>query len=136
MPIRWLDGGWDDEPTLIAENYADFYGDEWENTDYGAYATGNSAYFETHAMVWTGCDASGAAHPDYHMGSTMGIVAVGTPRGYELDRGSNNDYEAKMNSNFAPVGPVDPADGMVYREIDEEKVLPVYAISPVFTVVG
>ncbi len=122
VPIRWLDGGWDDEPTLIAENYADFYGDEWENTDYGAYATGNSAYFETHAMVWTGCDASGAAHPDYHMGSTMGIVAVGSPR--------------DPAANAAPVGPVDPADGMVYREIDEEKVLPVYAISPVFTVVG
>ncbi len=122
VPVRWLDGGWDDEPTLIAENYADFYGDEWVNTEYGAYVTGNSAEFEEHAMVWTGCDSSGAAHPDYPMGSTMGIVAVGSPR--------------DPAANAAPVGPVDPAAGMVYKQIDEEKVLPVYAISPVFTVVG
>ena len=122
VPVRWLDGGWDGEPTLIAENYADFYGDEWVNTEYGAYVTGNSAEFEEHAMVWTGCDSSGAAHPDYPMGSTMGIVAVGSPR--------------DPAANAAPVGPVDPAAGMVYKQIDEGKVLPVYAISPVFTVVG
>ena len=29
VPIHWLDGGWDDRPTLIANSYADFYDDEW-----------------------------------------------------------------------------------------------------------
>ena len=63
VPIHWLDGGWEDRPTLIADSYADFYSDEWENTEYGTYVTGNSAYFHPAAKVWTGCDASGDAHP-------------------------------------------------------------------------
>ena len=30
VPVHWLDGGWDDLPTLIAETYDQFYQD-WEN---------------------------------------------------------------------------------------------------------
>ena len=70
VPVHWLDGGWDDRPTLVANSNAEFYGPKWVNTDYGAYVTGNSAHFEDYAMVWTGCDASGVAHPDFPMGAT------------------------------------------------------------------
>ncbi|WP_420624440.1 hypothetical protein [Candidatus Poriferisodalis sp.] len=83
VPVRWLDGGWDDHPTLIVEQYADFYGDAWENTEYGAYVTGNSAHFEKNAMVWTGCGALGDADPLFPMGSSMGMVAAGSPRSYD-----------------------------------------------------
>ena len=122
VPVHWLDGGWEDRPTLIAYRYAGFYGDGWVNSDYGAYATGNSAHFHENAMVWTGCDASGAAHPSFPMGATspMGVVAVGTP----------NDSEA----NHAPLGAVDVGTGQVTEEIDKYR--PLYAISPIFTVVG
>ena len=121
LPIHWLDGGWQDRPTLIANSNADFYGDEWVNTEYGAYVTGNSAYFHENAMVWTGCDASGVADPLYPMGaaSPMGLVAVGTP----------NDPAA----NNAPIGAVDASLGRVTASIDGYK--PLYAISPIFTVV-
>ena len=129
VPIRWLDGGWDDHPTLVANLNDDFYGSEWANTEYGAYVTGNSTHFEDHAMVWTGCDASGEPHPDYPMGiSAMDIVAVGTPN----DPADNN----------APLGAVDVGSGFVahnyYVVIDgegQERLLPLYAISPIFTVV-
>ena len=131
VPVHWLDGGWEDRPTLIADSYADFYSDEWENTEYGAYVTGNSAYFHPAAKVWTGCDASGDAHPDYPMGaiSAMDMVAVGTPR----DSAANN----------APLGAVDVNIGYAYYKyfvvIDgekQERLLPLYAISPIFTVVA
>ena len=79
VPVHWLDGGWEDRPTLVAYRYAAFYGDGWVNSDYGAYATGNSAHFHENYLVWTGCDASGAAHPDAYMGSPTGMAAVGTP---------------------------------------------------------
>ena len=129
VPIRWLDGGWDDHPTLVANLNDDFYGSEWANTEYGAYVTGNSARFEDHAKVWTGCDASGVAHPDYPMGiSAMDMVAVGTP----------NDPAA----NNAPLGAIDVDEGYAYHQyyfvIDgerQERLLPLYAISPIFTVV-
>ena len=81
VAVHWLDGGWEDHPTLVAESYLDFYSDEWENTDYGAYVSGNSAYLHRNAKVWTGCDASGDPHPSVPMGaiSAMHMVAVGTP---------------------------------------------------------
>ncbi|WP_420443711.1 hypothetical protein [Candidatus Poriferisodalis sp.] len=121
VPIHWLDGGWQDRPTLIADSYDRFYSGAWDNTEYGAYVTGNSAYFHENAMVWTGCDASGAADPLFPMGaaSPMGLVAVGTP----------NDPAA----NNAPIGAVDVAVGRVTASIDGYR--PLYAISPVFTVV-
>ena len=131
VPVHWLYGGWQDRPTLIANSNTEFYGDEWENTEYGAYVTGNSAYFHENAKVWTGCDASGVAHPSYPMGaiSPMDMVAVGTP----------NDGEA----NNAPLGAVDVDIGYAYYKyfvvIDgekQERLLPLYAISPIFTVVA
>ena len=140
VPIHWLDGGWDDRPTLVANSYSVFYGSTWVNNEYGAYVTGNSAHFEDHAMVWTGCDASGVAHPDYPMGaiSAMDMVAVGTPRGRSL-----KTREEDVEPNFAPLGAVDVTDGYAYHKfflvIDgekEERLLPLYAISPIFTVVA
>ena len=122
VPVHWLDGGWESRPTLVVYRYAGFYGDGWVNSDYGAYATGNSAHFHENFMVWTGCDASGAAHPEAYMGSPMGMAAVGTPN----DPGANN----------APLGAVDvDADsGYLGDEIDKFKRL--YAISPILTVGG
>ena len=136
VPIHWLNGGSEDHPTLVAISNAEFYGPKWVNTDYGAYVTGNSAYFHRNAMVWTGCDASGDPHPSVPMGaiSAGDMVAVGTP----------NDPDA----NNAPLGAVDVDAGNVYHHFivvihegqsDEEEleiVLPLYAISPVFTVVA
>ena len=137
VPIHWLDGGWDDRPTLVANSNAEFYGPKWVNTDYGAYVTGNSTYFHQNAKVWTGCDAFGDPHPSVPMGaiSAMDMVAVGTP----------NDTD---NDNHAPLGAVDPGVGYAYHHFivvinegqsDEEELeilLPLYAISPIFTVVA
>ena len=140
VPVHWLNGGLEDRPTLVANSYAEFYGDEWENSNYGAYVTGNSAHFEDHAMVWTGCDASGVAHPDFPMGasSAMDMVAVGTPRGRSLKTREENE-----DPNFAPLGAVDVDSGYAYHQFlvvihgeKQERLLPLYAISPIFTVVG
>ena len=131
VPIHWLDGGWQDRPTLVANSNAEFYGDEWVNSDWGAYVTGNSAHFHENAKIWTGCDSKGVAHPSVPMGaiSAMDMVAVGTPR----DSAANN----------APIGAVDVDSGYAYYKffvvIDgekEERLLPLYAISPIFTVVA
>ena len=131
VPVHWLDGGWDDRPTLIANSYSDFYDDEWVNTEYGAYVTGNSAYFHPSAKVWTGCDAYGDPHPEFPMGanSPMDIVVVGTPR----DSAANN----------APLGAVLFTTGAAYYKyfvvVDDEKqerLLPLYAIMPILTVVA
>ncbi|WP_419553219.1 choice-of-anchor R domain-containing protein [Candidatus Poriferisodalis sp.] len=138
VTIRWLDGGWEDRPTLIANSYDQFYGGVWVNSDSGAYVTGNTAYFDpgddpgddTSHTIWTGCDAKGAAHPELPMGtnSPMEMVAVGTP----------NDPEP----NNAPLGAVDVSSGYVARPyfftiagVTRETLLSLYAISPVFTIV-
>ena len=132
VPVHWLDGGWEDRPTLVARLNGAFYGSEWANTGYGAYVTGNSAHFHPSARVWTGCDAFGGPHPTLPMGANtpMHLVAVGTPN----DAGSDNN---------APLGAVDVDSGFVahsyYVVIDgegQERLLPLYAISPVFTVVA
>ncbi|WP_419553736.1 choice-of-anchor R domain-containing protein [Candidatus Poriferisodalis sp.] len=132
VAIHWLDGGWDHRPTLVANTYSEFFSADWANTEYGAYVTGNSAHFEEHAMVWTGCDASGAPDPLFPMGSTMGMVAAGSPRGGELMRDSDNELQVKKNSNHAPVGAVDLDEGRLADNNNEHR--PLYAISPVFTV--
>ena len=134
VPVHWLDGGWQHRPTLVANSNAGFYGDEWVNTGYGAYVTGNSAYLPENGKVWTGCDAFGDPHPEFPMGaiSAMDMVAVGTP----------NDT---TNDNNAPLGAVDVDVGFAYYkyfvdvEGEDEKqprLLPLYAISPIFTVVA
>ncbi len=139
VPVHWLDGGWEDRPTLVANSDSDFYDGEWANTEYGAYVTGNSAHFEDHAMVLTGCDASGDAHPEFHMGNTsaMNMVAVGTPNGRSL-----KTREESVDPNFGPLGAVDVDSGYAYHRyyvtIDgqrQKRLLPLYAISPIFTVI-
>ncbi len=120
VPIRWLDGGWQDSPTLVASTYSEFFGPEWQNDEWGAHATGNSVRFADNYMVWTGCDSTGAADPLVPMGpNSMGQVAVGSP----------NDPSA----NNAPIGAVDVSVGQLTGNNDEHR--PLYAISPVFTIV-
>ncbi len=120
VPIRWLDGGWQDSPTLVASTYSEFFGPKWQNDDWGAHATGNSVRFADNYMVWTGCDSTGAADPLVPMGpNSMGQVAVGSP----------NDPSA----NNAPIGAVDVSVGQLTGNHDEHR--PLYAISPVFTIV-
>ena len=130
VPVHWLDGGWEHRPTLVANSNVEFYSAKWVNAAYGAYVTGNTAYFHPSAKVWTGCDASGAPHPMLPMGTTGmdHMVAVGTP----------ND----PNVNNGPLGAVDVADGYPYHRYrvvidgeELERLLPLYAISPIFTVV-
>ena len=120
VPIRWLDGGWQDSPTLVASTYSEFFGPKWQNDEWGAHATGNSVRFADNYMVWTGCDSTGAADPLVPMGpNSMGQVAVGSP----------NDPSA----NNAPIGAVDVSVGQLTGNHDEHR--PLYAISPVFTIV-
>ena len=121
VPVHWLDGGLDDRPTLIADSYADFYEGEWVNREWGAISTGNSTYLNEYDVVWTGCDATGASHPDAHVGtaSSMGVVALGAPN--------------HTNSNYAPLGANFIASEHLSAEKDESHQL--YAVSPVFTVV-
>ena len=142
VPVHWLDGGWEDRPTLVANSNAEFYGPKWVNSDYGAYVTGNSAHFEKHSMVMTGCNASGDKHSTFFMGNTEAtdMVAVGTPKGLTLKTRLEGE---DADPNFAPLGAVDPSTGYPYHiyfpVIDGEKrerPLPLYAISPIFTVVG
>ena len=124
VPIHWLDGGWEHRPTLIARSYAGFYSPDWINRDRGAHVTGNSHYFHEDAMVWTGCDAAGATDPMFPMSASpnMGMVAVGTPRDEDTNR--------------APIGRIDVDGAPLTAEFDKERRLPLYAISPIFTVVG
>ena len=71
--------------------------------------------------MWTGCDATGASHPDAHVGtaSSMGVVALGAPN--------------HTNPNYAPLGANFIAAEHLSAEMDESYRL--YAVSPVFTVV-
>ena len=121
VPVHYLDGGWDDHPTLIANSYYQFFSPGWINFVWGAIVTGNSRKFDEILPVWTGCDAAGFAHPEAPMGTTsaMGLVAVGRPD--------------SMDPNVAPLGAVNTSD-YVGAKIDERR--KIYAISPVFTVIA
>ena len=125
VPVHWLDGGWKDRPTLIANSYYEFYS-PWVNrggsSKWGAIATGNSTDFDEHSQIWTGCDAEGVARAEAHMGTTsnMGTVAVGAPN-------------HETNPNHAPLGAVDVDDAVEIEKGEERRL---YAISPVFTVVN
>ena len=120
VPVHWLDGGWDDRPTLIANSYYEFYSGAWINSEWGAYSTGNSRNFHERTLVWTGCDERGFTHPEAHMGSPMGMVAVGTP--------------GDPRREFGPLGTQGSVSDPVTAEIDERHLI--YAMSPVFTVVA
>ena len=134
VPVHWLDGGWEHRDTLVADHYGEFYGDTWLQDEWGAYVTGNSASLyeissheankgtEIITGVWTGCDSTGMAHSDYHLGSTMGMATLGTP-GYEV-----------APANSAPIGPTGSSTGMIAILTNNNR--PIYAISPVFTVAG
>ena len=154
VPVHWLDGGWQDHPTLIADSYDDFYDGTWVNHDWGAYSTGNATHFKPYSPFWTGCTADGVAHPMYHMGSAMGMVAVGTPRGRDLEdikdaiKAGENPYIVPADANLAPLGAIDADEGYVALTIvddrrvstddaNEVRLRPgrLYAISPIFTVV-
>ncbi|WP_419553218.1 choice-of-anchor R domain-containing protein [Candidatus Poriferisodalis sp.] len=131
VPIRWLDGGWEDHPTLIANSYNEFFGPQWQNEEWGAYVTGNSASLyeissheankgdKIRTGIWTGCNSTGTAHQMYFVGSPDGLATLGTP--------------GDVNTSNAPIGPSDSSKGAV--AILLSKYRPLYAISPVFTVV-
>ena len=130
VPIHWLDGGSQHRDTLVANHYAGFYGPTWETTEYGAHVTGNSTpLFEISSDeatrsdkiadgIWTGCDSTGMAHSDYHLGSTMGMATLGTP--------------ADESTSNAPIGPSDSSTGMIAILTGEHR--SIYGISPIFTV--
>ena len=132
VPIHWLDGGEQHRDTLVANSNAGFYGPEWVQDEWGAIVTGNSTpLFEISVDeatrgdkiadgIWTGCDSTGMAHSDYHLGSTMEMATLGTP--------------ADESTGNAPIGPTDSNTGMVAIPVGEYR--SIYAISPVFTVVG
>ena len=121
VPIHWLDGGWDDRPTLIAETYGEFYSGTWKNSEWGAYVFGNSTQLTANREFWTGCKADGTKHPDAHLGnSPMRSVAVGTP--------------GHPNANYGPLGAVDTSKGFVSTDIDRSRAM--YGISPIFIVVA
>ena len=121
VPVHWLDGGWDDHPTLIADSYDQFYG-VWKERQFGAMSTGNSLELHERRRIWTGCYATGAKHPDAYLGSTlsMGMVAAGHP---------NHPTE----KDLGPLGTTDPNRG--YLSFDRNLRLTLYAVSPVLTVV-
>ena len=130
VPIHWLNGGWQHRDTLVANSNAGFYSSDWDTTDYGAYVTGNSASLyeissheankgdEIRTGIWTGCDATGMAHSDYHMGSAMGMATLGTPGD---------------DSQNAPIGPTASSTGDLAILLGKNR--PLYGISPIFTVV-
>ena len=118
VPVHWLDGGWDDHPTLIADSYDQFYG-VWKERQFGAMSTGNSLELHERRRIWTGCDATGAKHPAAYLGS-MGMVAAGHP---------NHPTE----EHLGPLGTTDHL--MAYLSFDRNLRLTLYAVSPVLTVV-
>ena len=130
VPIHWLDGGEQHRDTLVANHYAGFYGPTWLQDEWGAYVTGNSASLyeisshranagaEIVTGIWTGCDSTGMAHSDYHLGSAMGMATLGTP--------------GDVSTSNAPIGPSDSSTGMVAIPVGEYR--SIYGISPIFTV--
>ena len=128
LPIHWVDGGWENRPTLLANTYFDFFSNNWIETGWGAIATGNTTYFSENQPVWTGCDASGFAHPEGHMGSTITrMVALGQPAN-----------PAGRSPDITPLGGLHPsadADLSVFLGDEIDKLNRLYAMSPVFTVV-
>ena len=132
VPIHWLNGGAQHRDTLVANSNSQFFGPEWVQDEWGAIVTGNSTpLFEISVDeatrgdkiadgIWTGCDSTGMAHSDYHLGSTMEMATLGTP--------------ADESTGNAPIGPTASNTGMVAIPVGEYR--SIYAISPVFTVVG
>ena len=72
VPIRWLDGGWHDSPTLIADTYYQFYGNGWMNHDKGAYSTGNVRGIYASEKI-----SPGATLPDSAIRSTPWVRPAG-----------------------------------------------------------
>ena len=130
LPIHWVDGGWENRPTLLANTYSDFFSNNWIETGWGAIATGNSTKFSFRQKLWTGCDASGFAHPAAHMGTTSSarMVVLGDPADPEI-RSFDVTPLGSIRSSAAGLGETD----FLGDEIHE--LHKIYAMSPVFTVV-
>ena len=129
LPIHWVDGGWENRPTLLANTYGDFFSNNWVETGWGAIATGNTTYFSENQPIWTGCDASGFAHPEAHMGTTSSarMVALGQPANparRSFDRGPLGSLYPEVD-----VGDVDFLGDEIHKPYK------IFAMSPVFTVV-
>ena len=130
LPIHWVDGGWENRPTLLANTYVDFFSNNWIETGWGAIAPGNSTFFQETSPRWTGCDASGFAHPEGHMGTTSSarMVVLGQP--------ANPAGRSRDNTPLGPLFPGDDVTGTADFLGDEiNKRYRLYAMSPVFTVV-
>ena len=102
VPVHWLDGGWDDYPTLFADTYDEFYGADggWDLTDSGdLHQVGTTMVphisrriFHRELDILQPLDMyldrvrrSGVAHPEAHMGTTDHDTAVtGTPGHYNF----------------------------------------------------
>ena len=130
LPIHWVDGGWENRPTLLANTYGDFFSNNWVETGWGAIATGNTTYFSENQPIWTGCDASGFAHPEAHMGTTSSarMVALGQPAN-PARRSRDNAPLGSLRSSASGLGETDFL-GDEIRELHK-----IFAMSPVFTVV-
>ena len=83
VPVHWLDGGWEDRPTLVANSNAEFYG-----SDVGEHRLWRLCHRELRlivrrshrTMVWTGCDEileSRIRISPWCNTSSMDMVAVG-----------------------------------------------------------
>ncbi len=121
VPVHWLDGGWDEHPTLIADSYDQFYG-KWKERQFGAMATGNSLELHERRRIWTGCLAGGIRNQQAYLGSTlsMGLVAAGHPN-------------HPTDDNLGTIGAIDPTKAFLAFDRDLE--LTLYAVSPILTVV-
>ncbi len=130
LPIHWVDGGWENRPTLLANTYGDFFSNNWIETGWGAIATGNTTYFSENQPIWTGCDASGFAHPAAHMGTTSSarMVVLGQPAN-PAGRSRDNAPLGSLRSSASGLGETDFL-GDEIRELHK-----IFAMSPVFTVV-
>ena len=68
VPIYWLNGN------KVADNYADFYDNSWDDESDGRNEDGNS---EASRTVWTGSDQNGVSKGVFSMGSGSGASTTG-----------------------------------------------------------
>ena len=78
VAIHWLNGN------QVADDYADFYDDTWDNGDNPTNERGDARDV---ANVWTGSVASGTAASGMALGNVS--VTLGRPRGRPLNQGNN-----------------------------------------------
>ena len=140
VAVHWLDGGWDNRPTLVANSNAQFHGSHvgehrlWRlrHRELGAFRRPCHG-LDRVRRLWS--RASGIPHGQ-HLSHEHGR------RGHTERSLTEKRERIASDANFAPLGAVDVTKGYAYREyfvvIDgkkRERLLPLYAISPIFTVV-